>query len=226
MFIDSNAETFSNPDQATRRRFLFGLGMIAALPLPLIRPAFAATVTPAATATIQQLNEALLASMKAAGQADFNRRFQALAPAVEQAFDLPAVLAVSVGLGWANLTPEQQGRLLAAFRRYTVASYVANFNTYSGQTFTVSPDTQSLGAGRVIVKSRITPVSGDGTELDYVMQQTASGWKIVDVLAEGSISRVAVQRSDFRHLLSSGGGDALLASLQRKTTDLSGGALA
>jgi phospholipid transport system substrate-binding protein len=49
---------------------------------------------------------------------------------------------------------------------------------------------------------------------------------VVDVLAAGSISRVAVQRSDFRHLLSNGGGDALVASLQRKTSDLSGGALA
>jgi phospholipid transport system substrate-binding protein len=48
----------------------------------------------------------------------------------------------------------------------------------------------------------------------------------VDVLAGGSISRVAVQRSDVRRLLESGGGDALLASLQRKTADLSGGNLA
>jgi phospholipid transport system substrate-binding protein len=59
-----------------------------------------------------------------------------------------------------------------------------------------------------------------------VLQQTPAGWKVVDVLAAGSISRVAVQRSDFRHLLSNGGGNALLASLQRKTSDLSGGALA
>ena len=58
------------------------------------------------------------------------------------------------------------------------------------------------------------------------MEQTPSGWKVVDVLAAGSISRVAVQRSDFRHLLSNGGGDALLASLRRKTADLSGGTLA
>ena len=61
------------------------------------------------------------------------------------------------------------------------------------------------------------------TELDYVMNQTPAGWKVVDVLAAGSISRVAVQRSDFRHILSNGGGDALLMSLQRKTADLSGG---
>ena len=47
---------------------------------------------------------------------------------------------------------------------------------------------------------------------------------MIDVLAAGSISRVAVQHSDFRRILSNGG-DALLASLQRKASDLSGGAL-
>jgi phospholipid transport system substrate-binding protein len=57
------------------------------------------------------------------------------------------------------------------------------------------------------------------------MKQTPSGWKVIDVLAAGSISRAAVQRSDFRRILSNGGGDALLASLQRKISALSGGAL-
>jgi phospholipid transport system substrate-binding protein len=188
--------------------------------------AFADTAEADPTSTIKHFNEALLAAMKSGERTDFSNRFQTLAPAVDQAFDLSAVLSVSVGPSWAALSPDQQGRLLDAFRRYTVASYVANFDSYAGQSFTVSPDTRDLGAGRLVVQSRITPVNGDGTELDYVMKQTPSGWKVVDVLAAGSISRVAVQRSDFRHLLSNGGGDALLASLQHKTSDLSGGALA
>ena len=53
------------------------------------------------------------------------------------------------------------------------------------------------------------------------MEPASSSWKTVDVLAAGSISRVAVQRSDFRRVLSAGGGDALLDSLRRKTSDLS-----
>jgi phospholipid transport system substrate-binding protein len=135
------------------------------------------------------------------------------------------VLSVSVGVRWASLSPDQQSRLLEAFRRYTVASYVANFDSYAGQNFTVSPETRSLGVHGVVVESRIAQISGDETELDYVMKQTPSGWKVIDVLVAGSISRVAVQRSDFRRILSNGGGNALLASLQRKTSDLSGGAL-
>lgn len=218
--------TNMNPVAASglARRSLLAMLAIAAAPLSV--PALAATAPMDATATIRHLNDALLAAMKSGAQADFNRRFQALAPAVDQAFDLPGVLSVSIGPSWASLQPEQQSQLLDAFRRYTVASYVANFDSYAGQTFAISPDTRDLGAGKAVVQSRIVPVHGDATELDYVMKQTPSGWKVIDVLAAGSISRVAVQRSDFRHLLSSGGGGALLASLQRKTADLSGGALA
>ena len=57
------------------------------------------------------------------------------------------------------------------------------------------------------------------------MRRQGSAWKAVDVLADGSISRVAVQRSDFRRLVSRGGAQALIESLNQKTNDLSGGAL-
>jgi phospholipid transport system substrate-binding protein len=50
-------------------------------------------------------------------------------------------------------------------------------------------------------------------------------WRAVDVLLEGSISRIAVQRSDFRKILANGDADALVANLRRKIADLSDGAL-
>jgi phospholipid transport system substrate-binding protein len=55
------------------------------------------------------------------------------------------------------------------------------------------------------------------------MRNTGGGWRVVDVLADGSISRIAVQRSDFRRLLSHGGAPALVASLTSKSQDLSDG---
>jgi phospholipid transport system substrate-binding protein len=224
MFKNETLDGTSIAVAGLSRRSLLGLAMLAVVPLS--SPAFAAPSPADPTATITQFNTALLAAMKAGGQTGFNGRFQALAPAIDQAFDLTSVLAVSVGPSWVSLSGDQQSRLLEAFRRYTVASYVASFDNFNGQSFSVLPGTRSIDAGRVVVQSRLTPHTGDAVELDYVMQQTASEWKIVDVLAAGSISRVAVQRSDFRHLLTRGGGDALVASLQRKTSDLSGGALA
>jgi phospholipid transport system substrate-binding protein len=208
--------------ELSRRSLLAALTIAS---LPVSTTAFAELAPTGADAAIKRLNDSLLATMKSGGTS-FNQRFQTLAPAVDQAFDLPAILAVSVGPGWASLPPDQQSRLREAFRRYTVASYVANFDSYNGENFTVSPNGSGLPGGRIVVRSRIVPLNGGATDLDYVMQQTEAGWKIVDVLEAGSISRVAVQRSDFRHILASGGGDALLARLQRKTADLSGGSLA
>jgi phospholipid transport system substrate-binding protein len=66
---------------------------------------------------------------------------------------------------------------------------------------------------------------GDRIRLDYVMRAGGDGWRVVDVLFEGSISRVAVQRSDFRKILAGGDAEALIASLGRKIADLSDGAL-
>jgi phospholipid transport system substrate-binding protein len=223
MLTNANTATTSVAPQGFARRSLLGIVMIAAARLS--RSALAETAPADAISTIEHFNGALLAAMKSGMRTDFSRRFQALAPEIDRAFDLAVVLSVSVGPSWANFSPNQQTRLLEAFRRYMVASYVANFDSYTGQNFTVSTKTRSLGVDRVVVESRIAQASGDETELDYVMKQTPSGWKVVDVLAAGSISRVAVQRSDFRRILSNGGGGALLASLQRKTSDLSGGAL-
>jgi len=47
----------------------------------------------------------------------------------------------------------------------------------------------------------------------------------VDVLADGSISRVAAQRSEIRGIFATGGGPALLDRLQKKTAELAGGQL-
>jgi len=61
--------------------------------------------------------------------------------------------------------------------------------------------------------------------LDYVMRQESGGWKVVDVLVDGAISRVAAQRSEMRSMLADSGGAGLLVGLRQKTADLSGGIL-
>lgn len=172
---------------------------------------------------IQRLDDALLAVMKGGHSAPFEQRVAALAPVIEQTFDLDAVLAASIGPSWNALPDDQKTPLRAAFRHYTVASYTANFDNYNGQTFLITPAVRNLGDVGVIVQTRIVSTDGSATQLDYVMRNGPAGWKVADVLADGSISRVAVQRSDFRHLLTSGGVPALMAGLQHKIASLSGG---
>jgi phospholipid transport system substrate-binding protein len=184
-----------------------------------------AKADPAAVQPIRDLCNGLLGVMRAGARTPFPQRFQMLAPAVDRAFDLPAVLQLSVGPSWSSLPPDQQNTLETAFRRYTVANYVNNFDNYTGQHFDIQPDSKSLPNGEQLVQTKIVSPSGESHELDYVMRRMPGGWKAVDVLADGSISRVAVQRSDFRRLVARGGARALIESLNQKISDLSGGAL-
>lgn len=201
----------------TRRASLFTVATAFA---GAAMPALANT---APVAPIQHLTDSLLQVMKAGPGTPVKQRFDMLAPVIDQVFDLDVVLRTSVGSTWASLPPNEQNMLRPAFRRYTIASYINNFDSFNGQQFTVEPQARPVGNGEQIVRTRITSPSGDSHEIDYVMGNTGSGWRAVDVLADGAISRVAVQRSDFRRLLSRGGAPALVASLTAKSRDLSDG---
>ena len=174
------------------------------------------------TAPVEQLHAGLISIMKAGKTVSFRQRYEIIAPVIGRTFDLEAILRQVVGPRWASLPADQQAALADAFRRYTIASYVANFDTYSGQRFDTEPGVRAVGNDRV-VETRIALPGGRAHALDYVMRQEDGGWKVVDVLAEGSISRVASQRSEMRSLLADGGGAELLVSLRQKTAELSGG---
>jgi phospholipid transport system substrate-binding protein len=207
------------------RRCLLGLAipvLVVATSLNTVRADAGAD----AAAPIQRLDTALLAAMKAGQGTAFSRRCTSLESVIEQTFDLDAVLAALIGIAWAGMPTDQKAQLRAAFHRYTVASHAANFDNDNGKRFQVAPAVRGVGNGDVVVSTEIIAPDGTSHKLDYVMRDTASGWKAVDVLADGTISRVAVQRSDFRQLLSSGGAPALMAGLRRKVANLSGGMVA
>jgi phospholipid transport system substrate-binding protein len=162
---------------------------------------------------------------KAGRSTPFDQRMATMTPVVQHAFALDTILKASVGPRFANIPPAEQVSLLDVFTRYTVASYVANFDTDSGDKFEINPETRSVDSDQ-IVTTRIVPAAGAATRLDYVVRQGTSGgslWQIVDVLFDGSISQVAVQRSDFRSLLSGGSAGPLIASLGKKVATLAAG---
>lgn len=174
--------------------------------------------------SLEALYAALEAVMRSGRGTPFAQRFDTLAPAIERAFDLDTILKVSVGQRWDSLNSQAEARLATTFHRFTVATYVANFDKYDGEQFKVLPGSRESGSDR-IVRTEIVDANGGRIRLDYVMRASGRTWRAVDVLLDGSISRVAVQRSDFRKILGSGDAEALVASLRRKITDLSGGAL-
>jgi phospholipid transport system substrate-binding protein len=203
------------------RRTLLRLAVLSIIAASgLSRPGAASVVT----SPIEQFYAALLQVMRAGKRAPFRQRYDVLAPVIDQTFDLEGILKSSVGLRWGALSSEEQLALKNAFRRFTISTYVSNFDSFSGQRFEIQPGLRPAGDDQ-IVQTRIVPVSGEAHVLDYVMRQVGGTWKVVDVLADGSISRVAAQRSEIRGIFATGGGPALLDRLQKKTAELAGGQL-
>jgi len=197
-----------------RRCFLIALAVLA--------PLAARAQLPASAAPIAALNAGLLKVMHDGHEVPFGQRVDTLKPIVQSAFDLKSILGSSVGPRWASIPANLQGELLDAFTGFTVATWVANFDTFDGEKFEILGDTRKIGDDEV-VQTRIVPRTGDVTRLDYVMRRTGAGWQAVDVLLDGTISRVAVQRSDFRALLKDGDPAPLITMLREKMTQLAGG---
>jgi phospholipid transport system substrate-binding protein len=197
----------------------------------LLRLALAGTVMPRLAralsppdpaAPIAMLYAALEALMRLGTASSFRYRYHQLAPVIDGTLDLQGILRSSVGTHWSTLDQTSQGALFAAFRRFTIATYVASFDKYEGERFELISALRQIGADQV-VETRVIQDNGEPIRLDYVMRRTNAGWRAVDILLDGTISRVAVQHSDFRSLLRNGDATALIASLQRRADDLAGG---
>ncbi|WP_419759731.1 ABC transporter substrate-binding protein [Acidisoma sp.] len=195
--------------------------------LPLLltaRQAAAQNAADPATVPVTQFYSSLLQAMKTGHSLPFRQRYQMLAPAVDAAFDLSGILRISVGAFWSTLPPAQQQTLFQVFRSYTIANYVASFRSAKDRVIAVDPTTRPVGSERVVTTT-ITKHGRDPLRIDYVMRDEDAGWKAVDVLLDGTISRVAVQRSDFASLVTAGNAMPLINSLRSKVSTLSNGSM-
>jgi len=103
------------------RRALLGFGVPAFAAMAAWHLAVAQRADEASpSGPVDQLDDALLAAMKAGASTSFEERYRALEPVIARVFDLDAILAASIGLSWANIPTAEKADLARAFRRYTV----------------------------------------------------------------------------------------------------------
>jgi phospholipid transport system substrate-binding protein len=175
---------------------------------PLVR---AADPDPA-IGQVEGLDSALLAAMKEGPSLGVKGRFHKLQPAVERAFNMPAMAQFTVGPAWAKFSDADKAAVIAAFTRYSVASYASNFDSFSGQTFTVDPKVDVRGPDK-LVRTKLVVANHAPVDIVYRMREAGGTWKIIDILFQGSISQLATRRSDFSATVASGGAAALVAHL-------------
>jgi phospholipid transport system substrate-binding protein len=170
----------------------------------------------------QALCDTLLQVMKQGSALGFTGRMKLLEPEVRRDYDLPAMTRLIVGAPWRSLSSGEQQELVAAFSDYSVAVYASRFKDFSGERFVVDPSIAKLPSGDVIVHTKLLPHDGDSVELDYVVRESADGWRIIDVLLSGTISELAERRSEFASALRETGAPGLIRLLREKTARLAG----
>jgi phospholipid transport system substrate-binding protein len=165
--------------------------------------------------------DTLLTTMRNGPTLGQSGRYARLAPVVDRVFDVPSMTRLAIGPSWATLPPAQQQQLINAFGHYIAATYADQFDSYSGQQLQVTGERPYNFD--VIVQTKIVKSDGDTTAIDYLMHPYQGSWRISDVYLDGTISQVAIQRSEFHSILRREGVDGLVMALNRKVDLLSRG---
>jgi phospholipid transport system substrate-binding protein len=195
--------------------------LMSSLPAALaLRRALAADAGSAPAAVISRFYDALLSLMKEAKHLSFDQRYQRVAPAVTQTFNLALMSRLAIGPEWAKLQPAQQQRLTDVFSRYTISVYANRFDGLNGERFNVDPDPTTDPNG-TLVRSSLTKSDGDKVSLNYLMRQGSDGaWQVIDVYLSGTISELATRRSEFVGVIQQSGADGLVKLLEQRTAAL------
>jgi phospholipid transport system substrate-binding protein len=167
---------------------------------------------------VDRLHDTLLALMKDGPRLGFDGRARTLAEIIPQVYDMPGMTRAAIGAQASKLTPEQLDKVTQAFTHYTVATYARQFESWDGERFETGAAMPAHGGG-TLVPTRIIPAKGDATKLTYLVRPTDQGWRIEDVLLDGTISQLAVRRAEFQAVMKLRGADGLAESLDKRATE-------
>ena len=186
-----------------------------------------ATVAVAAEPTapvrvVETMHAGMVDVMRTAATTTFEERAARLEPVIDTAYDLEFMGRKSLGKSFDTLSPEDQTRWLEAFHRFMIANYAGRFTSYSGQNFeTLGEDPAAQDT--VLVRTRLVDPGKENVDLSYRLRQQDGTWEIIDVYMKGTVSELALRRSDFTAILDREGFPALLANLDAKIADLRAG---
>src|SRR5258708_12225779 len=167
---------------------------------------------------VSNFNDTLLRVMKSAKQLGYQGRYAALEAVMNESFDFAGMTRAAVGPLWFNMSADQREALIDAFRRYSIATYATQFDDYSGEQLRLT-DRSEPGQG-VLVGTVLTPPKASSINFAYLVHKVGSAWRVIDIYLDGTISQLAVRRSEFRSVLSRSGPEGLVQLLDEKAKRL------
>ena len=168
---------------------------------------------------VNELHAGLLSTMQKSKDTGFQERFDNLKPVVDETFDVGFMGSKSVGRHWKKLTPEEQQVWLDKFVSYITANYVGNFNQFDGESFEVLGEEEAQRNARIVLTRLNVPGSED-VIFNYRLRMTPDGWQIIDIYLKGTVSELALRRSDFTTTLKKKGFPVLASTVDKKIASL------
>jgi phospholipid transport system substrate-binding protein len=156
---------------------------------------------------------------KSLQQRDLRRLSELVDQKVMPVVNFPRMTALAMGRHWRTASPDQQQRLVAAFRDLLMLTYSEALRYAPEATIDIRPARYLPSDEDVIVRTALIRPGKEPIPLDYRLQKTADGWKIYDFNVLG-LWMVEHYRSQFTQLVSAKGVDGLITTLEEKNQAL------
>jgi phospholipid transport system substrate-binding protein len=166
-------------------------------------------------APVQRLYDTLAGIVPEARELGYTRRHERLEPVIHATYDLPFMAAKTLGRHWSAVPEDDRKRFVDAFSRLTVATYADRFDQSGGSRFEIL-GAEPAAQGTSLVRTRIVSEGEEPVQLDYRVRRRDDGWRIIDVFLNGTVSELAVRRSEYSEVVKRDGFAALLAALEKK----------
>jgi phospholipid transport system substrate-binding protein len=184
------------------------------IPLAMSLTPLASAENHDATRVIEKLQTALLTVMKGGEKLGYKGRYDQLEPVIRASFDMPFISKTVLSKHWGTFNEGERSRFVETFTKLGIATYAANFDSYSGERFKVISEKEVSG-GRILVQTHLIKSDGGKVQLDYLLHRTDGEWRVINVVAEG-VSDLALKRADYSNFLKNKSLEALIAKLNEK----------
>lgn len=131
-----------------------------------------------------------------------------------------------LGSHWDSATKKQKIGFIKAFRtlllRFYSSALTEYLNSHDGEldpNLMVFFKPADNNAPQILVRSEVKPKSGKPVPINYKLQKTRKGWKIIDVSVEG-VSVITTYKTSFASEIKQNGLDALISSLESRNLKL------
>jgi len=174
----------------------------------------------AAVAAVERLHDALIQVMKDAKGLGYQGRFTRIVDVIPHTYDIGFMARLTVGRRqWKKLSEADQARWLEIFQRLMAANYAGRFTDYDGHRFETLGD-EPAGSGTRLVRTQLVIPGDEDVQLNYRMREEDGEWRIIDVFLNGTVSEVALRRSEYAAVLKRDGVDELFSVVEQKIEEL------